>query len=285
MRVPEQLRHHHPRDLSHARAIAHQAVQFPYRAARENLAPQADYSHTSLMWSRLNDAFGNAFLSQAIPVGTGEIHVGVSLVPLRLLLVQQNHVNQALDLTGTTVDAAANWLDAELAKLGLKPGGLPQPADDLPIGVAAVTDFESAVSGELETLSAWFGLTHDVLSDFAARNDGITPGPSPVRCWPHHFDMATYVALEAGDPETANGVGLGLSPGDESYDQPYLYINPWPHLPTECLPDLPSPGHWHMHGFVGAVATGEAILAAPEPVDLADYVDQVFAESRRLLGA
>jgi len=97
-----------------------------------------------------------------------------------------------------------------------------------------------------------------------------------VRCWPHHFDIATYVSLEHGDFETAKGIGVGMSPGDESYDQPYFYINPFPHLNAAELPAPPSPGHLHNEGFVGAIATGDEIISL---ADIGKALPRFIAES------
>lgn len=91
--------------------------------------------------------------------------------------------------------------------------------------------------------------------------------------------------LEEGNPETARSVGVGMSPGDETYTQPYFYINPWPHLATGDLPDLPVPGHWHTDGFVGAIATGEDVLSlADRRAGLTAFVKGAFAASIAKLG-
>ena len=82
-----------------------------------------------------------------------------------------------------------------------------------------------------------------------------------VRCWPHHFDIATLLNFEPAEDGTARSIGIGLSPGDHHYHQPYVYVSPWPHLKAAGLPLLPPPGHWHTQEFVAAVMTGDQILA------------------------
>ena len=78
--------------------------------------------------------------------------------------------------------------------------------------VAAIGSYALAPAAHgLHALAAWYGLADAVLTEVAARHKDIHPGPSAVRCWPHHFDIATYVALEEGDFEVARGVGIGLS--------------------------------------------------------------------------
>ena len=97
--------------------------------------------------------------------------------------------------------------------------------------------------------------------DFSAKMAG------KLKMWFQCFAVGSCLvalALKKGDPETARAIGVGLSPGDETYDQPYLYVNPWPPAAPRDLPDLPVPGRWHTKGFVGAVALGEDIVASTE---------------------
>ena len=157
---------------------------------------------------------------------------------------------------------------------------------DLPASVAGIEVYSTDGLGDaLAALSAWFSLADAQLADFAAAQARLLPGPSPVRCWPHHFDIATYVGLGAGDAETARGIGVGMSPGDESYGQPYFYINPWPHLDAASLPELPPPGHWHTQGFVGAIATAEKVLSLSDiETELPTFIAAAFAIGRKKLG-
>ena len=59
---------------------------------------------------------------------------------------------------------------------------------------------------------------------------------APVRVWPHHFDVGSVLPLGGAVGEGAPSIGIGLSPGDETIAEPYLYVTPWPRLP-EPLPD------------------------------------------------
>jgi hypothetical protein len=76
------------------------------------------------------------------------------------------------------------------------------------------------------------------------------------------------VPLDAGGGESARSVGIGVSPGDSSYAQPYAYVSPWPYPDRATLPPAPPPGHWHTEGFVAIVATGQAILSLLSPLSL-----------------
>ena len=276
--MTEHLNRHAPTALQAARAMAHQAVQLVTRAARANLPPAADDSHSNVGWH----ADLGGFLSQPIEKDGKQVHVGLGLQPLRLVVNVDGKGAATLDLAGKTVTDAATWMDGELAKLGLAAIADTQVPYDLPPEVGAVTAFQD--EPELTSLAAWFALAHDTLSVFAAKNADLSPGPSPVRCWPHHFDIATYVALETGDPETARGIGVGMAPGDEAYAQPYFYVNPWPHLSPANLPAPISPGHWHTKGFVGAIATGEAVLSGDDARATVDgFLEGAFNVGKGLL--
>ena len=77
--------------------------------------------------------------------------------------------------------------------------------------------------------------------------------------------IAALLALEKGPAEKARSIGIGVSPGDGYYAQPYLYVSPYPRPDTDNLPALPPGGRWHTKDFFGAVATGIDLLALADP--------------------
>lgn len=255
--------------------MAHNAVQLATRAARANLTAEADDSHSSLTW---DDGRG-ALMCQPLVGGAGQITVGVILQNLTLVLTGNGVDIANLALSGVNTGEAEKWLDGQLETAGLhliSPISLPY---DLPSAAAKIGAYSiDRLKVELEMLSAWFELGSSVLNDLVMAQSAIKPGPSAVRCWPHHFDIATYIGLEQGGSETARGIGVGLSLGDEGYGEPYFYVNPWPHLETTDLPAPPVPGHWHTQGYVGMIATATELLSCPD-VDTAtaDFVVEAFS--------
>ncbi len=261
-----------PETLGPARTEAHAAVQLLFRAAVANLVPRPGHEHTNLGWHVSEAQFETHALNAA------GLKASLALDPLTLVVG-----SEMLHLEGTSVSEALAWLDAQLQDQGLQPASGVAITYDLPEAVTALTVF-SDVPG-LSALAAWFQLATQSLEALAQELSDITPGPSAVRCWPHHFDIATYVSLESGDPETARGVGVGLSPGDGSYDVPYFYVNAWPHLGVDTLGDPVAPGHWHTHGFVGLIATAPEILLLENiPKGTTVFLRQSFATSRAKLG-
>ena len=272
-----------PTALAEARLQAHYAVQWVTRAARANLPAEDDDSHSNLGW----DAARGALVSHHMAGSDGPVRVGLEIAGMVLHADCKSAGSGELPLNGHSNIEAGAWLDERLNICGLQPAGqvrLPYDLEDHALGQGAGFTV-GAHTGEFAELAAWFDAAADVLETVRATLGHISPGPSPVRCWPHHFDIATLLSLEAGDPETARSIGIGMSPGDGTYGEPYFYINPWPHLAADDLPELPPPGHWHTEGFVGAVATGTEVLTLTDRRDgLVAFVAGAVEAGRRKLG-
>ncbi len=267
-----------PAELAPARAIAHLAAQHLTRGARANLDPQPDDSHSNLGW----DSGQQAFLTQPIE---GKF-IGLSLSPLTLFLLNGAQMTATLTLDNKTDAEVRSWLDERLTEAGLKTAADISLPYALPGDVATIDQYQNTENNNrLAALAAWFDAAANTLTRFVDANKNISPGPSPARCWPHHFDIATYVSFETGDPETARGIGIGLSPGDEGYTEPYLYINPWPHLNIDTLPDAVVPGHWHVEGYVGLIATASELSTCDNiSKAISEFVTNAFNVARKAQG-
>jgi hypothetical protein len=246
-----------PTALVKARTLAHHAAQWPAKAACANLAVQPDDTHASLTW----DGARNALFSQPLPAGGADVRVGVRLNGLALILMRGNLVLDTYELAGRRESMAGVWLDSALRALGLKAASeatLSYTIPSHPVARGSAYSF----SGEFEAfeeLVRWFAAADDMLAEVRAGYADAKPGAAV--CWPHHFDFATLVSFDSADGGNARAIGIGWSPGDHYYSQPYVYVSPLPHQKSAPLPPLPAPGHWHTEGFTGAVATAEEILA------------------------
>ena len=67
-----------------------------------------------------------------------------------------------------------------------------------------------------------------------------------VHLWPHGFDFSVESFIN-GDKDQ---IGVGVSPGDDSYEAPYLYVNPYPFSENIIYQSLPI-GKWHTQGWNG----------------------------------
>ena len=67
-----------------------------------------------------------------------------------------------------------------------------------------------------------------------------------VHLWPHHFDFSVEWFTGKKDEQ----IGTGISPGDEQYSEPYLYMSPYPFNPKVTENNLPI-GKWHTSSWNG----------------------------------
>jgi hypothetical protein len=268
------------KDLEEARLQAHYGAQWAARTARAFVEAQPDDSHTSLSWDRERQALR----TQALPGGQA---LGLRLADLTLIWLEADEAGAELPLEGMSDADAGAWVAERVTQAGYDAARLDEPSPyELPPhnlakgGVYAVGSNEGAFA----ELSAWFDSADAALEAVVKALSDLSPGPSPVRCWPHHFDIATLVALEPGDAEEARSIGVGLSPGDEAYAEPYYYVTPWPYPDPGNLPTLPPSGRWHTEGYVGAIATASRIgELGSKRVAVMDFLQSSIARSRELL--
>jgi len=268
------LRNHEPTALAAVRSLAHRAVQWPARAAWANLKPAPDDSHTSLTW----DPDMAALLSQPLE---GGVRVGLRIAVHELVFATQSR-REALPLIGKPDAEIGSWLDGRLVAEGLKAASGTKLPYEMPSAMFARARDEAL---RFPAIALWFAAAAEALEELRQGYRRYRPGPGPVRCWPHHFDIAFLVALDEGRAGSARSIGIGVSPGDNYYAQPYLYVSPYPKPDTANLPPLPPGARWHTKDFFGAVATGIDLLALPDPrAGFTSIVEAAFAESMRRLG-
>ncbi len=274
-----------PSELADARLQLHYAVQLPMRTGKAILPKQPDYSHTSLDFLFDKQAFA------CHPLNEAGLVVGVMLPTLTLYCFhgegEAGGHESFYPLDGKNLAQAGDWLKAHLTEHGFDvskfdKGGFPLPAHPIADGA----NFDASNQLALQMVGAWFSNANMAIQNAVQKYSHITPGPAPVTCWPHHFDLASLISFEGGDPEHAKSVGVGLSPGDESYNQPYFYTNPWPANQDMDFPELMAPGGWHTDGFISAIATAEKIIAINADQKMIEaYLDDVIGKAVRLIGA
>ena len=91
-----------------------------------------------------------------------------------------------------------------------------------------------------------------------------------IHLWPHHFDFS----LEWFTGNADEQVGTGISPGDEHYSEPYLYMNPYPFNEQITANDLPI-GIWHTSGWQGVKIEWKDLLKYP-PANAVNKLHEVF---------
>jgi hypothetical protein len=247
--------------LQDARLQAHHAMQWLARAARAYLPAQPDDSHTNLGWDEAFGGFETHKMQGA--------RIGVKLFPLSLAILEgkDSTPSRIFALDGHKDGHIREWLGEELGHLSLDARALDKPLPyKIPnhkVSTGAPYAVQSLGDGFRE-LATWYSNASQSLERVRKAAAALNLEALPLRCWPHHFDLATLILLDPklGKPEQARSIGVGLSPGDEHYNEPYFYTTPWPYPPPDKLPPVPEIGSWHTKSFTAAVVPAHRILAA-----------------------
>jgi hypothetical protein len=250
-----------PARLQEARLQAHHAVQWLARAARAYVPAQPDDSHTNLGWDEAFGGFETHKMQGA--------RIGVKLAPLALAILEgrDSTPSRILPLDGRKEGDIRGWLGEELGHLGLDARALDTPLPyKIPHHKITIgTPYTAQVLGDgFRDLATWYSNANQSLERLRKTAAARKLEALPARCWPHHFDFATLIPLDpkVDAAEKARFVGVGLSPGDENFNEPYFYVTPWPYPPPAKLPPIPEIGTWYTKKFTAAVVPAHRILAA-----------------------
>ena len=248
--------------LGPTRLELHWAAQIPAAAARALVPAARDYSHTALTWE------GGAL--RTAPLGKAGDDVALELADFSIRLSREGQ-REHLSLADRTVHEALRWLGERLGeRLDLLDHDLPSH------GVGRGEPFAVPDRAHLQGLSAWFANADDALREVTA----TLPNASPVRCWPHHFDIASLVSVGDGA-----SIGVGMSPGDASYGSPYFYVTPWPYPVDAVLPSLSNGARWHTEGWVGAVFLAQELDREQPRAQVVTFFAEAFDACRAFSGA
>jgi hypothetical protein len=182
-----------------------------HRLAEEVIAPTRQRANGKIGLRYTQGGFGTPFFAADAQVRVD----GAELVVAR----GEEEWRQRIE----TLRGAADFVGHELTRLDGK-------LEDVPLDVDADAS---------RFLGDWYGLAASVLEQLRAEA-GEGDDPSLVQLWPEHFDMA----VELGSESTGLRANYGFSPGDETHDEPYVYVVPWTARPHGPL--------WQAAGFPGA---------------------------------
>jgi len=271
-----------PAGLVDARLELHHAAQLVAAVGASLLERRPDDSHPNLGWS----ARSRGFVGHTVP-GRRPFAAALSPADLTLSLVDDSEEPLAeLPLAGHTLEGGRSWLAEQTRALGAD-AEIQLPDYELPPhAVADGARFEAARERERCELARWFAGAQQLLTAVASEEREA----SSVRCWPHHFDLATLIPVERDESGAATRtIGVGLSPGDGSYAEPYWYVSPWPYPEGVALPTLPGTAHWHQDGYTAAIARGsDLVVAGPEdaqPMRIREFLNAAVGASRQILSA
>jgi hypothetical protein len=275
-----------PDTLTDARLQLHYAAQIVSSVGFTFGDPVPDFNHTNMGW------VGELGALASWPTPGGKpFQAALRFQDLTLLFLgADGKIVGVYPMDGRTIDDGYQWLQSSIETHTGRPlsKALFRPDHELPPHPAGKgTALSSKPTTPYEELSRWYANADRVLREWQSEY----PAASPVRCWPHHFDIAFLIHLDAGkDAEESRTIGVGLSPGDESYQEPYFYISPYPYPEKETsLPALAGEGHWHTEDFIAAVLPASKLVdagsAAAQLRQVEAYVQSAIEGCHRLLGA
>jgi hypothetical protein len=255
-------------DLKEARLQLHWAAQIPAAAAASLAQPAADDSHLALAWT---EGLG-ALLTVPLPDGR---RAGLVLARAELILVGESGVvDKRLSLNGQTLTQGLDWLVQQVAA-GQR---LDRPGHEMPahkVGSGEPFHLDSLEAAMVE-FSGWYSDASRVLERVVATSSQA----SPVQCWPHHFDIATLqIAGTDPDPEKSRSVGMGMTPGDGGFPDPYFYVLPWPRPGEAGLPELAGGGQWVTDDWLGAVLHADALRQHRDAPSQARQVEEFITSA------
>jgi hypothetical protein len=263
-------------ELRDARLQLHHAAQFATALGISYLAPRPDDSHTNLGW----DPKIEALRSRDIRAASHSLCVAVQPRDLTLLVLIDGSIAQRIPLHGSTIGQAEAGLRAALDAAGLDGRRLTlQRHYDLPLHpVAGGNAFDASHTADFAELAHWFGNASILLGELRDRTNG-----AEVRCWPHHFDIATLATIAPG-----RTCGAGMLPGDAMFPEPYYYVNAYPR-PDHRLTSTPLQGGgvWNTEDWFGAVLTASRLSRDPaaQATQVRAFLDSAVDICSAALGA
>jgi len=266
-----------PDELSDARLQLHHLVQILAAFGGTFAEAEEDDSHRAATWTPEMGGFQSRVAEIAGPVS-----MVVCPFPLQIQIRAGGDLHRYV-LPGHTLGEAWDWAERELAALlGRSDVELQRPEFEIPDHRVAHHALFDANPSALEELSRWY----DDASIILGRVQRECPEEaSPIRSWPHHFDIATLLDFGSGPDGEPRTIGVGLSPGDDGRNEPYLYVAPWPRPETTPNEELPA-GCWQELGWVGAILPGGELVPGSGPEQEARaraFVDAALTQARELL--
>lgn len=253
-----------PEEIRNARFQLHQAVQNVAAVGRKFLPEKGNDQNATLTWVPGLKRMAGKWVK-----GNVSFRSSLSFEEFTVLLVDEKvQVISSFDCQEATITEMMLWLEEHIGRLGLEAKNLTLNLPyDLPDEV-----LESGYPFQLESLrgakelAKYYHNTYLVLREY--KNKFVSAGD--ISIWPHHFDISLAIVLrDTGDPETNTQISLGMSPGDDQFESPYLYVRCWPHVDTDDLPHLSNHAMWISNEWTGAVLLSKHLQSAKEQESVA----------------
>lgn len=262
-----------PKGLHDARETAHHAVQLLALVGASYIPARADDSHTSMTWLDGANALATEIVDAVRP-----FRVGLRISDITLLFLDATGREAAVfPLMERTRNEAIAWLRVRIGDAG-RDGATMHTSLHFSIAAHPTDSGAQFVrhGDALEELARWYRNANGVLETHRTRATSAVE----VRCWPHHFDIAALITCSSGPFKT---IGIGMSPGDSSHEEPYFYVGPSPR-PTFAVAEL-DVGQWQTTDWWGAVLTASEIVAQASSSEQAALVNHFIDGALKALNS
>ncbi|GAB5495574.1 MAG: hypothetical protein Phyf2KO_06540 [Phycisphaerales bacterium] len=219
-----ELAGHDETDLASSWALASHAVRIPGIVGKSWASPRGDAQHASMTWMSGQGLLDGIFVSEPI-AGERPMRGVIRLWNLELFLVEESGSPIATtELVGKSIAEAHSWMVSAIeneAGPAPRPVQEPQKLPEHPVADGApVGDLSQLAHAELIRL---YSNTAAVLEQVAWTMSGATP----VRMWPHSFEMSTQVRLGPKEESPPRFIVMGLAPPGKLSLSGYWYVAPW----------------------------------------------------------
>lgn len=266
-----ELAGHDTEDLRKAWAQSHHAARLPALVGSSWASPRGDGSHGSLTWMSGHGLLDGLFVSEPVE-GARPMRGVLRLWNLDLLLVEESGVPIAeTALVGMTLDEARNWILSITTEHADTPSRTPtpqRPTPDSPVSTEGQPFAELSQLAQAELLR----LYHNT-SALLEQVSWTVPGSSPVRVWPHSFELNVQVRLPPKDEDQPpRFIVMGLAPPGDLDPGGYWYVAPWATSPSPDASTLAPPGLGRWAGRTGELPI--AVLPIAEVTSTQDKAEQ-----------
>ncbi|MEQ9302290.1 MAG: hypothetical protein RJQ14_00130 [Marinoscillum sp.] len=248
-----------PEDIRDSRYQLHHAVQNVAAIGRKFLPYSEGDENAVLTWVP-----GLMRMAGKWVEGDISFRSSLSFDAFSVFLVDEKVITLAsFELEGNTHSQLMVWLEEQIGKLGLEARNLTM---NLPYSLPEY-DTQSGEAFHLSNVRAASELGkyyHNTYVTLRAIKEKMSVKAN-INIWPHHFDMALDVILkDTGDVETNTKISFGMSPGDQHFENPYFYVNCWPHVDTQKMEKLSNNAIWVSDDWTGAVLHSKNLFVEPD---------------------
>lgn len=263
--------------LQYTRSTLHLATQLVSAAPRSFLPFAENDDNGWLAWNAKQFRLESKYFGPKL-----NVQAAIDFSDFKLQLLVEEMVFEEIELYKKSFQDIEKWIKNAFFKLKLDYNQyhleLPYKLDQsFPPKEDYVFDYYDPVS-----FKEFSKLYHNAQSVLKKARTEIIGKKISVKVWPHHFDMAI---LHNQTPE--NSIGIGLSPGDNYYNQPYFYISPYPYPMDEELNNTnPIVGKWHTKDFKALVLKYDEIFKETAELEsqlVYDFLKNGIAISGKLL--